>query len=190
MAFALGAFAEDEQVTYINRVGFEGNSYPTNNPDIAWSSIEEPLAGSYSNSKLWSTESQESVGQVLEYGSASEKYSYAGTAALVQDGPGDKYLSLDSSSETLYRTFASEMAAFTPNGDVVIDTLVQFTSPTESIAVPALDEGVKFAVSLCTPEEGGATNLYVTAASGAETEDSNYYDATNYCLNVSVDSAQ
>lgn len=183
MAFALGAFA----VT-TNQIGFESLTAG----DALDINATEQL-GDLGNAHLWCS-AEEQVGTVTAYGDDAT-YSYgAGNAALVEDGPGAKYLKLDAQS-TLYRTLVSNsgvegIASVDLSDDLVIDTLVQFSSPTEGIAVPTLDDGVKFAISLCSDEEAGTTNLYVTAAGRGDGAYYGSYVATNYLVSAAVEPAE
>ena len=182
-AFALGAFAG----TYENKVGFE--TYALNS---GVSSVEGKET--YVNSKgttveeatLWYCADGDGDSKVEKYGDAA-KYDYGSSGSLVVNGPGSQYLSVSTSGNNpLYRTLAhvpdgEEPTQQSLDGDIVADTLVQFTaSPTAQTP----ETGAKFALWLLgeDPQEVDSpkTNLVVTAGS---------YDGTtvtpaNYNLDV------
>ena len=170
-ALALGAFAIPT-----NKVGFEGHASGTRALDM-----KEDTAGVEDGVFWYSGGADDDDSTIAEYGSG-DKYQYNGDV-LVPGGPGSKYLSVDAPSAALYRSIqdngGNEPVFLDLEGDVVVDALVQFT-PGDA-EVPALDEDVKFAISLAA-EENGPTNLIVTAA-GRGTY-GKYYGATNYVLNV------
>lgn len=176
-AFALGAFAD----AYVaNKVGFE--NYTTGSGVTA---VTE-LYGDISNAQLWYCADGDGDSKVEEYGDAAT-YNYGASDNLL-NGPGSKYLSVSTSGNNpLYRALAdTQGTALNPqslDGDIVADTLVQFTaSPTAQTP----ETGAKFALWLLGEDPAEVTgrdpvtNLVVTAGS---------YDGTtvtpaNYNLDV------
>ena len=174
-AFALGAFAD----AYVaNKVGFE--NYTTGSGVTAVTENYATTIGAH----LWYCADGDGDSKVEEYGNAA-KYNYGSSDNLL-NGPGSKYLSVSTSGNNpLYRALAdTQGTALNPqslDGDIVADTLVQFTaSPTAQTP----ETGAKFALWLLgeDPQEVASpkTNLVVTAGS---------YDGTtvtpaNYNLDV------
>ena len=158
-AFALGAFAD----AYVaNKVGFE--NYTTGSGVTA---VTEEY-GDMSNAKLWYCEDGDGDSKVEEYGDAA-KYNYGASDNLL-NGPGSKYLAVSTGNKPLYRALAhiqgQEPGQQSLDGDIVADTLVQFTvSPTPQTP----ESGAKFALWLLgeDPTEvtgrDPVTNLVVTA---------------------------
>lgn len=157
-AFALGAFAD----AYVaNKVGFE--NYTTGSGVTAVSELYDDI----SNAQLWYCADGDGDSKVEEYGDAAT-YNYGSSDNLV-NGPGSKYLSVSTSGNNpLYRALAdTQGTALNPqslDGDIVADTLVQFTaSPTAQTP----ETGAKFALWLLgeDPQEVASpkTNLVVTA---------------------------
>ena len=110
-------------------------------------------------------------------------YSYT-TTALVNGGPGEKYLKIETNTSTpLYRTIDSAgLNPQTLEGDIVADTLVQFTA---SPNAQTPESGAKFALWLLGEDEGASpkTNLVVTAGMFVGTT----LSSTNYNLTVAED---
>ncbi len=159
-AFALGAFAD----AYVaNKVGFE--NYTTGSGVTA---VTEDTATTI-GAQLWYCADGDGDSKVEEYGEAA-KYDYGSSDNLL-NGPGSKYLSVSTSGNNpLYRALAdTQGTALNPqslDGDIVADTLVQFTaSPTAQTP----ETGAKFALWLLGEDPAEVTgrdpvtNLVVTA---------------------------
>lgn len=174
-AFALGAFAD----AYVaNKVGFE--NYTTGNGVTA---VTEDYATTI-GAQLWYCADGDGDSKVEEYGDAA-KYNYGASDNLL-NGPGNKYLAVSTSGNNpLYRALAdtqgSALNQQSLDGDIVADTLVQFTA---SPNAQTPETGAKFALWLLgedpTEVASPKTNLVVTAGS---------YDGTtvtpaNYNLDV------
>ena len=170
-AFALGAFAD----AYVaNKVGFE--NYTTGNGVTA---VTEDYATTI-GAQLWYCADGDGDSKVEAYGDAV-KYNYGSSDNLL-NGPGDKYLSVSTSGNNpLYRALADTQGiALNPqslDGDIVADTLVQFTaSPTAQTP----ETGAKFALWLLgedpTEVASPKTNLVVTAGKfvGSTLSSANY----------------
>ena len=130
----------------------------------------------------------------LPLNSQAERW-YTGSAgtdeSAVTEYDSGKYLHIVSPVSPLYRSLydnGGQMPSFYPlYGDMVFDAMVQFT-PAEP-GEPALENDIKFALSLIVDDDNHKTNLVVTAA--GHTLSSTYFTATNYCLNVeNVDPAK
>jgi len=178
-AFALGAFADAYEA---NTVGFE--NYTTGSGVTA---VTERY-GDKSNAYMWYCADGDGDSKVEEYGGAA-KYNYGASDNLL-NGPGNKYLSVSTSGNNpLYRALAgrdtkdAEPIQQELNGDIVADTLVQFTaSPTAQTP----ETGAKFALWLLGEDPAEVTgrdpvtNLVVTAGGYAE------YNATPQNFNLEV----
>ena len=158
-AFALGALAG----TYENKVGFE--NYTTGS---GVTNVTENTATTI-GAHLWYCKDGDGDSKVELYGDAA-KYNYGSSDNLV-NGPGDKYLSVSTSGNNpLYRALAdTQGTALNPqslDGDIVADTLVQFTA---SPNAQTPESGAKFALWLLGEDPAEVTgrdpvtNLVVTA---------------------------
>lgn len=167
-AFALGAFAYTA-----NQVGFESEDYETGK---GVTGVTESYDGA-AKAHLWYAEDPDNASVVTNYASAAEKYTYSQASLIDYTGatsPGDNYLSVESGSKPLYRSLDNnygEMPTFQSlDGDIVADTLVQFT-PSDSFT-QNLDDGAKFALWLYVSsdidaKDYGTTNLCVAAGGSA-----------------------
>lgn len=182
-AVALGVRAAQEPLS--NRIGFE-------NFDEGYKiDVTCDDSGQGSDVRFWQSPNNDQTAIVGRYLGTGDSYVYkAGEPKLVDDGPGDRYLTVESSVNSIYRTSVSNIG-FLPSyasspkiGDgIFIDTLMEF-SAIDGLEVPVDMGRAKIMVWLGT--NGGAdTNLYVTAGSiGA-------YDRaitpTNFKLDVDIE---
>lgn len=130
-------------------------------------------------------------GTVMLYSAekAAPKYTYSEGDKLVDDGPGDKYLSLLVEEKTFYRTkeggdgkgnIPEEATEEWDIGDgKIVDALVQFVSANETgDPDDELENHDKIAVWLY--DNGASTTLYVTAADGSG-------ESHNFAVDAAVD---
>lgn len=146
-------------------------------------SVYDEASGSWVKRKIGGTVMLYSAGK------AAPKYTYSEGDKLVDDGPGDKYLSLLVEDKAFYRTKQyGARAGYIPEeateewdiGDgKIVDAVVQFVSANETgDPEDELENHDKIAVWLYADET--VTNLYVTAADGSG-------ESYNFAVDAAVD---
>ena len=108
----------------------------------------------------------------------------------VKEEDSNKFLAVETSSKTLYRTLKEvneqEIVDTAEIGDgLVFDTLVKFTCR-DTLDVPPLDDGAKIAIwaGYDGDEEEPSTNLYITAAA---VSDGYELSSANFLLDADID---
>lgn len=182
-AVALGVRAAQEPLS--NRIGFE-------NFDEGYKiDVTCDDGGQGSDVRFWQSPNNNQTAIVGRYLGTGDSYVYkAGEPKLVDDGPGNRYLTVESSVNSIYRTSVSNIG-FLPSyasspkiGDgIFIDTLMEF-SAIDGLEVPVDMGRAKIMVWLGT--DGGAdTNLYVTAGSIGASDRA--ITPTNFKLDVDIE---
>ncbi len=133
-------------------------------------------SGQGSDVRFWQSDYKEQTAIVGAYLGTGDSYVYKpDEPKLVEDGPGNKYVLMESSINPLYRTSVNNIGFLPSHQDapaisngIIIDTLMEF-SAIDGLETPTDFERAKILVWLGT--DGGAdTNLYVTAGSIGESD--------------------
>lgn len=125
-----------------------------------------------------------------EYVDGDTKYTYSSSTALITDGPGNKYLNLETESGyVLSRNLAADSGAVTVDEDnsYVLDTLVKFTATDEAPTAGSSDKFILWLRSTDATDDGSTTyDLMATCGVLGDDAVGLTGSATNVALNVTV----